>query len=100
MSQDISDPIEAMTFETARGFVLKALHGACGLLNDPLFARRLDDPNSDIDFSELELDSLGMVQATLALEDETGIEVDVGELVNHATVNSLSELVVAKAGGQ
>jgi acyl carrier protein len=89
-----------MTFGAARGFVLKALHGACGLLNDPLLARRIDDPDSDIDFSELELDSLGMLQATLALEDDTGIEVDVGELVNHATVNALSELIVAKAGGQ
>jgi acyl carrier protein len=100
MSQDISSPPGTLTFEAAREHVLASLHEACGLLNDARFSKRSADPKFDIAFAELAMDSLAMVEATMALEDRIGVELDVGDLVSHATLNALSRLLVARAGGR
>jgi acyl carrier protein len=79
-----------VTFLEARKRVLQALDAATDIFHDVHFNRRLDDPAIDQTFSELELDSLSIVQCCQALEEDTQIDIDPADLAVHNSVNQLA----------
>jgi acyl carrier protein len=57
----------------------------------------LVQPDDDMDFAELDLDSLAAMEMCLEIEDKTGIEIDLGDLAQHPSVNALAKFMVARA---
>ena len=86
-----------MRYEQARDEIISAIHFATGALNKEGVANRLAKPDGDIDFAELDLDSLAAMEMCLEIEDKTGIEIDLGDLAQHPSVNALAKFMVARA---
>jgi acyl carrier protein len=86
-----------MKFEEARAQVISAIQFASSALNEELIASKLADNGADLAFSELELDSLAAMELCIEIEDKTGVEIDLGDLALHASVNDLAKLMVARS---
>jgi len=85
-----------MKFEEARVQVVSALRSATFGLNDELIASKLADKDVDLAFSELEFDSLAAMQLCIEIGDTTGVEIDLGDLALHSSVNSLAKFMVGR----
>jgi acyl carrier protein len=85
-----------MNFAEARAQILSAIDFASGALNQEHIAQKLDKQDADIDFSELDLDSLAAMEVCMEIEDKTGIEIDLGDLAQHPSVNALAAFLAGK----
>jgi acyl carrier protein len=83
-----------MNFEDARKQVIAAIHFATGALNEQQVANKLAERDGDVQFSEFEFDSLAAMEMCLEIEDKTGIEIDLGDLAQHSSVNALARFMV------
>jgi acyl carrier protein len=83
-----------MKFEDARAQIIVAIDAATSILSEPRFAGRIKDPEFDIEFADLGLDSLAAMEICMALEEKAGIEIDLGDLAVHPSVNLLARHVV------
>lgn len=86
-----------MTFDEARKLLLDALHEAAGVLHDRKFADQIVGSDKDIPFSEIEMDSLAVMEVCLMIDDRTGIEVDPADLIANPSLNALATLVAARS---
>lgn len=59
---------------------------------------RLADPAADLAFEELNLDSLGLMELSIWLELELGLETTEVELQQIATLNGLAAFIAAAEG--
>ena len=98
MSREAPDQAERLTFERARGHVLEALHAACGALDNPRLAVCARDPDNDVAFADLDIDSFTAIEVALALEDRTGVELDLGDLLAYDSLNALARIIVDRSG--
>ena len=85
-----------MNFAEARAQILSAIDFASGALNKEPIARKLAEPNADIEFSELDLDSLAAMEVCLEIEDKTGLEIDLADLARYPTLNTLAGFLAGK----
>lgn len=85
-----------MNFLEARKKVLQALHTATNVFNEPSLSAKLLDPNKDITFVELQLDSLAAIECCMALEDDVRIDIDPADLAIHNSINKLAEHIVRR----
>ncbi len=83
----------------ARRAIVEALDKVWGALNIAEFAPSLDDPKSDLTFEAVGLDSLTGLEFCLEVEDRTGVELDLGHLLQHDSVNRLAAYVAGAAVG-
>jgi acyl carrier protein len=84
-----------MTFLEARKKVLQALD-ATTLINEPGFSAKLNDPDIDFTFVELQLDSFAAIECCMALENDIKIEIDPADLTVHNSINKLAEHIVQR----
>jgi acyl carrier protein len=85
-----------MTFEEARSLILSMVNQSWALVHDPRFSARVGDPKADILFSEIEMDSLAAMEVCMNIEEETGAEIDIGDLAVYPSVNALAEHLATK----
>ncbi len=86
-----------MTFAEARVQVVSAVHHASAAKDDVRFARALADPGQDVAFEDFKFDSLAAMEVCMALEEATNVEIDLGDLVAHPSVNRLAELLLKRS---
>ena len=98
MSREAPDQTERLTFERARSHVLEALHTACGALDDPRLTLPARNPDDDVAFADLDIDSFTAIEVALAVEDRTGVELDLGDLLAYDSLNALARLIVDRSG--
>jgi acyl carrier protein len=89
-----------MTFDEARGRIFAALHAANGLLNDPVMAKKSRDPSADVSFADLGLDSLEAMELCMNVEEDIGVEVGLGDLALHPSVNTLAAALAERTSDQ
>ncbi len=73
---------------STRDAVIAALQEAAGVLDHPEIAPRLLK-GGDVPFDEIEIDSLGVFEVIMHLEEEFGIELDSDEVSGQASVQAL-----------
>lgn len=78
-----------------RMLAIDALHRSIGLLNEPAYARLRQEPERDLAFADLELDSLSTLEVLMEIEEAVGIELDPKLLPELVTLNGLVEHIVA-----
>jgi acyl carrier protein len=88
-----------MTFQEARKHILAAIHSASSVLDEPRYAGLATTPDMDVAFDDLGLDSLAAMEICMELEDKAGIEIDLGDLAIHPSVNLLARHVETQAKG-
>jgi acyl carrier protein len=88
-----------MNFEEARKHILAAIHSASSVLDEPRYAGLATMPEMDVGFDDLGLDSLAAMEICMALEEKAGIEIDLGDLAIHPSVNMLARHVATRAKG-
>jgi acyl carrier protein len=88
-----------MNFDEARACVVAATHTVAGVLHVPRSAAELASPQGDITFSALNIDSLAAMELCIQIEDRTGVEVDLGDLIVHPSVNALAAMLVSRSEG-
>jgi acyl carrier protein len=79
-----------------RSLVIDALHKTTSVFNDPSVSERLRSPDSDVTLEEMGLDSLDLVEWSLALEGRTGLEIDPAELTGATQLSDVVRIVAAK----
>jgi acyl carrier protein len=89
-----------MTFEEARSRIFAALHSTHGLLNDPVIAKKSRDPSADVIFADLELDSLEAMELCMNVEDDIGVEVGLGDLALHPSINTLAAALAERTSSR
>ena len=87
-----------MTPEEARRIIVAAVDKVTHAFNAPGLLARRDDPSADIAFSELEMDSLSAMEICMAIEEASGIEIDLADLAAERSVNGLARLLLSRAG--
>lgn len=85
-----------MTFLEARQKALRALDAATSIFDDAHLNSRINDPDADLTFAELELDSLAVVECCMALENEIDIDIDPADLAAHGSINKLARYLVER----
>jgi len=83
-----------MNFQEARKHILAAIHSTSSVLDEPRFVGLATTLDMDVGFDDLGLDSLGAMEICMALEEKAGIEIDLGDLAVHPSVNLLAKHVV------
>jgi len=86
-----------MQASDARQAIVEALDKVSGALNIAEFAPALNDPQRDITFEAVGLDSMTGLEFCLEVEDRTGVELDLGHLLQHDSVNRLAAYVAGAA---
>ena len=66
-----------------------------GLLNEPAYARLRQEPERDLVFADLELDSLSTLEMLMEIEEAVGIELDPELLPELVTLDALVEHIMA-----
>jgi acyl carrier protein len=89
-----------MTPDEARHHVVKAIHDVTNALHKQRFADFVRGRATDLALADLGLDSLEALEVCRILEEQTGIEVDLGDLLDSTSVNSLAALLVSRAGNR
>ena len=51
---------------------------------------------ADVSFAELELDSLSAMELCMNVEEAAGVEVELGDLVLHPSVNALAAVLAER----
>lgn len=85
-----------MTPIEVRSVIVAALTQAVAGSTRSALAARLADPDADVAFDELGVDSLGTIEVSLQVEDATGYPVDPGDLILNQTVNTLAAFISRK----
>ncbi len=88
-----------MQTSEARQAIVEALEKVSGALNIAEFAPSLNDPKGDLTFEAVGLDSLTGLEFCLEVEDRTGVELALGHLLQHDSVNRLAAYVAGAAAG-
>jgi acyl carrier protein len=83
----------------ARTAIIEALDKVMGSLNTVEAVSSLNDPAGDLKFEAAGLDSLAGLEFCLELEDRTGVELDLGHLLEHDSVNRLAAYVAGVTTG-
>ena len=86
-----------MTLEEARIVLVEALNDTAHSFDSSAVSTRLRSPGADIALSELELDSLDMVEWTVEIEKRTGIGLDTADLAGAKMLSDVSAVLVARA---
>jgi acyl carrier protein len=85
-----------MTPLEVRNVIVQALRSEVASSNRSSLNARLADPEADVAFDELGVDSLGTIEVSLRVEDATGCPVDPGDLIVNQTVNTLAAFISRK----
>ncbi len=85
-----------MQKDQARAMLIETLNEAMGALSDPRFFERLKQADADIALDEFEIDSLGVMDWQLKIEDRTGLDLDPGVIMRYATLNGLADFIVQR----
>jgi acyl carrier protein len=56
------------------------------------------DPAEDVAFADLDIDSFTAIEVALAIEDRTGVELDLGDLLAYDSLNALAHTIVDRSG--
>lgn len=80
-----------------RTVIVNALNEWLVAADHPEWAARLADPETDVAFAELDVDSLAAAEIAMTIEDETGYECDITDLNSHPTLMSLSRFLARQA---
>ena len=86
-----------MTIDDARIVLVEALNETAHSFDSSAVSARLRSPGADIALSELELDSLDMVEWTVEIEKRTGIALDTADLAGATMLSDVSAVLVARA---
>lgn len=89
-----------MTPVEVRAAIIRALEEAVNISKDPRFAQRAADPNADIKFDEMELDSLSATEISLLIEDETGYVCDLGDFLCYPSLTELANHIAEQTGNR
>ncbi|MEO8243415.1 MAG: acyl carrier protein [bacterium] len=82
---------------TTRDIVVAALHKSIGLLNDPIHAPQIL-AGHDLEFSEIELDSLDLFEVIMEIEDRMGLELDADDVAAQPSLHALVAFLNAAQG--
>jgi acyl carrier protein len=85
-----------MTFLEARRIVLKALDNATNIFDDVNIRAKINNPDVDVSFEELELDSLSAVECCQSIEHDTNVDIDPADLAIHNSINKLARYLAAR----
>ena len=88
----MTDPLDRPAI---RLLAIEALHRSIGLLNEPVYARLRQEPERDLVFADLELDSLSTLEMLMEIEEAVGIELDPELLPELVTLDALVEHIMA-----
>ena len=88
----MTDPLDRPAI---RLLAIEALHRSIGLLNEPAYARLRQEPELDLVFADLELDSLSTLEMLMEIEEAVGIELDPELLPELVTLDALVEHIMA-----
>ena len=88
----MTDPLDRPAI---RLLAIEALHRSIGLLNEPAYARLRQEPERDLAFADLELDSLSTLEMLMEIEEAVGIELDPELLPELGTLDALVEHIMA-----
>ncbi|MDA0219412.1 MAG: acyl carrier protein [Proteobacteria bacterium] len=88
----MTDPLDRPAI---RLLAIEALHRSIGLLNEPAYARLRQEPERDLAFADLELDSLSTLEMLMEIEEAVGIELDPELLPELVTLDALVEHIMA-----
>lgn len=83
-----------MNSESIRESIIKALHGI-KVFNDEVRDAYLADIDKDVALVELGIDSVSVMDFCLLLENDLGREVEILELIDNPTLNTLAKHLVA-----
>ena len=86
-----------MTLDEARSILVAALNETAHSFDRSTISGRLQSPDVDLRLSELELDSLDMVEWTLEIEKRTGISLDTADVAGAVTLSDVSAVLVARS---
>ena len=86
-----------MNLVEARIVVVEALNDTAHSFDSSAVSGRLRSPDGDIALSELELDSLDMVEWTVEIERRSGIALDTADLAGARMLSDVSAAVVARS---
>lgn len=76
-----------MTHDT-RSTVVAALQKTVGLMNNPVVAPQVL-AGEDIDLAQVDLDSLGLFEVIMEIEDRLGLQLDADDVAAQPTLNAL-----------
>lgn len=85
-----------MNREEVRQLVVEALHQTANVFNNPAVTDRLRDPDGDVRLDEMQLDSLDLVEWSVAIENRTGLVIDPGEMAGAAQLSDIVAFVHAR----
>jgi acyl carrier protein len=85
-----------VTFLEARKTVLRALDATTDIFDEAHLSRTINNPDADLTFLELELDSLAAVECCQALEHDIDIDIDPADLAIHDSINKLARYLVER----
>lgn len=83
-----------MNIIEARNVIVASIDAVTGALDLREFMPSLDDPNCDVSFKALGIDSLYAEELCLELHARCGLHLDVEQFLQHRTVNRLAAYVV------
>jgi acyl carrier protein len=78
-----------MNIKQSRECIIKALHGI-KVLDEAARDAFLAEPQKDVALVELGIDSVSVMDFCLLLENDMGREVEILELIDHPTLNTLA----------
>lgn len=81
-----------------RMLVIAALDDTTRSLDNPTVSVRLRTPGEEVALAELGLDSMDMVEWSVAIEKHTGVSIDTADMVAAATVSDVVRAVLRQAG--
>jgi acyl carrier protein len=85
-----------MTPAEARSRVIAAISKATPSIHQERVSRALADPGGDLAFSDVDIDSLAAMEMCVEIEDQTGVEVDLGDIARYPSVNQLASFIAGK----
>ena len=88
----MTDPLDRPAI---RLLAIEALHRSIGLLNEPAYARLRLEPDRDVAFADLELDSLSTLEALMEIEEAVAVELDPELLPRLVTLDGLVDHILA-----
>ncbi len=85
-----------MTPSDVRVILIKAVDDWVLVADRPALAKRLADPDEDVRFDELDVDSLAAAEISIAIEDQTGYACDLADFLTYPSIRSLSDHIAAQ----
>lgn len=80
-----------MTPAEVRQTIVAAMHDWVAVADRPTWEKKLADPNQDVRFEDLDVDSLAAAEISMAVEDATGYACDIAEFLAYPTIQTLSD---------